>query len=52
MASCVNIPEQDREGLHTRFGFKKALKVLKLSLYKCLDTLFTLILDVGLFVRK
>ena len=34
-------------------SIKKVLKVLKLPLYKCLvDTLYTLILDVGLFVRK
>ena len=37
-----------------QFGIKKLLnlKVLKLSVHKCLDTLCTLILDVGLFVRK
>ena len=28
--------------------YKKALEVLKLSLYKCLDTLYTLLLDVML----
>ena len=33
-------------------GIKKVLKVIELSLCKCLDTLYTPVLDVGLFVRK
>ena len=31
------------------FGIRKVLKVLRLSLYKYADSLYTLILNVGLF---
>ena len=33
----------------SQIGFKKALNVIKLYLYNCADTLYTLILYVGLF---